>query len=692
MSRLTGRTYGRPQKDDASSKTFDEVFCGKPSSSTKAASTIQRWGKASFTSTRGSAGQATSEGDSRKRRVEPTGQDSNDDPFSFDHEDEGPSKPKRGMGFKLKSDDLPISSSDAAVLNKHSAVVEKSVNKNGACDEIILEKKKIFSEQNSCSNKKQLEQKNGNSILLAEASAPKQFFPLQSAERNSHTVEEKCSRERKETIAVNDSIIPASKPRTAARLAAKRSLKEDARKGKEIFANGITKSVQTPEVQSEVIFAAVEEDVKRSEVKSSGIPKASMRQSMNTYARKIEQDGDKLAGGSNSSGTSLTKKDSYPRNRFFTSRGENCSDDAKGKYTDTEEMMKEEKDLVSADDDVVSEDAVEKVDDVKIGGDDDLWLYERDSLNNNGAGRMKIMKKGLSIVASSAKTVKDLPTVVSLSNPTEEFPIIAKPAESIKDTADDPWNCPSSEEEEVSFIRKSSSGVRRYGANHALASANKCSSTKVTDTEEPAIKVSAVKYTKVKDACVSSSSSAIRNIEMKQTKLTRIKDNVVGSNSSVVKEVADRGAGAAKDSAVNSCAVKLAAVDDTRLIDSSVSVPADTKCPRISRKPTEPPPSLFNDETKHANVSISIIATSSNSTSDHCPVSLPVKINLKGTLSLIEGKRTPDLSVVGRNGLTLSSATSSQEQSGSQRSQSSTGTVAVRRLLSGSKTVGCVLF
>ena len=100
------KTYSRSaQKEDPASKAFDEIISGKSKAPNpvKAATTATRWGKTTFTSTRGILND-----DTRKR----LNSDSEDDPFSFSSEDVGPSKPKRGMGFKLaeknENEDLVI--------------------------------------------------------------------------------------------------------------------------------------------------------------------------------------------------------------------------------------------------------------------------------------------------------------------------------------------------------------------------------------------------------------------------------------------------------------------------------------------------------------------------------------------------------------------------------------------------------
>ncbi|KAK2187107.1 hypothetical protein NP493_179g03020 [Ridgeia piscesae] len=104
MSRYGTKTYSRSnQRESFASKAFDDVF-GKDTklSTAKAASTIQRWGKASFTSTRGSQ---VHDNDTRKRRnPDPPAEEEDmfcSDIFSFDSDDDGPKNPKRGMGYKI---------------------------------------------------------------------------------------------------------------------------------------------------------------------------------------------------------------------------------------------------------------------------------------------------------------------------------------------------------------------------------------------------------------------------------------------------------------------------------------------------------------------------------------------------------------------------------------------------------------
>lgn len=106
MSRPFSKTYSRTaQKADHAAKAFDAVVLGttgKPCP-VKAASIIQKWGKASFTSTRGSPSAAPNAEKSRKRKIadDRNSDSDDDDPFSFNLEDVGPSKTKRGMGYKL---------------------------------------------------------------------------------------------------------------------------------------------------------------------------------------------------------------------------------------------------------------------------------------------------------------------------------------------------------------------------------------------------------------------------------------------------------------------------------------------------------------------------------------------------------------------------------------------------------------
>lgn len=109
MRRVATKTYGRNTKDTFASQAFDAVFkdVSRPSTATKAASTIQRWGKASFTSTRGNV---VDNETSRKRKLDasppqPPADSLFDDPFSFDSDDDGPKKPQRGMGYKPDDED-----------------------------------------------------------------------------------------------------------------------------------------------------------------------------------------------------------------------------------------------------------------------------------------------------------------------------------------------------------------------------------------------------------------------------------------------------------------------------------------------------------------------------------------------------------------------------------------------------------
>ena len=72
--RTTVRTYGRPTSNDSASKAFDAVFDSKPSSS-MATSTVHKFGKYTFTSSRAK----DSEVEPKKRKVEETS-DVFDDP------------------------------------------------------------------------------------------------------------------------------------------------------------------------------------------------------------------------------------------------------------------------------------------------------------------------------------------------------------------------------------------------------------------------------------------------------------------------------------------------------------------------------------------------------------------------------------------------------------------------------------
>lgn len=103
MARPVGKTYSRTtQKVDSAAKAFDDAVLGvsgRPCSM-KATSIIQKWGNASFTSTRGAL--VTDPQKSRKRKIGDNDVSSlDDDPFSFDLEDVGPSKVKKGMGYKV---------------------------------------------------------------------------------------------------------------------------------------------------------------------------------------------------------------------------------------------------------------------------------------------------------------------------------------------------------------------------------------------------------------------------------------------------------------------------------------------------------------------------------------------------------------------------------------------------------------
>ncbi len=130
MPRLATKTYGRStEKNTYASKAFDDVVKDGPKASTgrstaMAASTIQRWGAASFTSTRGTTSQEVMT-ETRKRPAdteEPRCYDFGD-PFSFDSDDEGPTAPKKGMGFKAGGKDCKrnTATSSKATYSKASA-------------------------------------------------------------------------------------------------------------------------------------------------------------------------------------------------------------------------------------------------------------------------------------------------------------------------------------------------------------------------------------------------------------------------------------------------------------------------------------------------------------------------------------------------------------------------------------------
>lgn len=112
MPRHVTKTYGRSdhtsnafdeaiRRASGRDKVFQDVSKNKTSkvSTAMASSTIQRFGKTSFTSTRNNQ---VMESETRKRHLEEEveGPSLFDDPFSFDSDDDGPSKPKKGMGFK----------------------------------------------------------------------------------------------------------------------------------------------------------------------------------------------------------------------------------------------------------------------------------------------------------------------------------------------------------------------------------------------------------------------------------------------------------------------------------------------------------------------------------------------------------------------------------------------------------------
>lgn len=130
MSRPFNKTYSRSvRKEDRATKAFDDAILGvtgnKPCT-VKAASTIEKWGKTSFTSTRGSSSIETEE--PRKRKRNDADDDDDSDPFSFDLEDVGPSKAKRGMGYRVPDKTKPHPKV-ATVFNKNSESLKKDVCK-----------------------------------------------------------------------------------------------------------------------------------------------------------------------------------------------------------------------------------------------------------------------------------------------------------------------------------------------------------------------------------------------------------------------------------------------------------------------------------------------------------------------------------------------------------------------------------
>ena len=102
----SNKSYGRDDKDSFASRAFDAVLLSGGTKANKAASTIKKWGATSFTSTRGASSNIEQPeqlgSTARKRKIDAPEQDSCmfDDPFSFDSDDDGPKKPKRGMGYK----------------------------------------------------------------------------------------------------------------------------------------------------------------------------------------------------------------------------------------------------------------------------------------------------------------------------------------------------------------------------------------------------------------------------------------------------------------------------------------------------------------------------------------------------------------------------------------------------------------
>ena len=161
MSRYGAKTYGRSnQRESFASKAFDDVF-GKDTklSTAKAASTIQRWGTASFTSTRGSQ---IHDGDARKRKNTESPVPEEDlfcsaDIFSFDSDDDGPKNPKRGMGYKLAdktgNNGAPGTKSSKRANNDKAAKPKKTNSVSAAANSVqkgsLGEPKKPASKQTS---------------------------------------------------------------------------------------------------------------------------------------------------------------------------------------------------------------------------------------------------------------------------------------------------------------------------------------------------------------------------------------------------------------------------------------------------------------------------------------------------------------------------------------------------------------
>ena len=95
-SRFSGKTYGRKGNSSKQNSAFDDMVKNNAKQGTsKASSSQQKWSKPSFTSAR-----TIVESDARKRPANDDSLFSN--PFDFDSDDEGPSKPKRGTCTRLK--------------------------------------------------------------------------------------------------------------------------------------------------------------------------------------------------------------------------------------------------------------------------------------------------------------------------------------------------------------------------------------------------------------------------------------------------------------------------------------------------------------------------------------------------------------------------------------------------------------
>ena len=134
MSRFAGRTYSREtdKRRLESNASFDDAI---------AKTTMLKWGTTVHTSIRNNKFSDSS----LKRKCTAD----IDDPFDFDVDgDEGPQKPKKGMGFKISSESSPcstVSSTNSPILSQKSTASAASQKNCGHKTEFLSSEKKIKS-------------------------------------------------------------------------------------------------------------------------------------------------------------------------------------------------------------------------------------------------------------------------------------------------------------------------------------------------------------------------------------------------------------------------------------------------------------------------------------------------------------------------------------------------------------------